>query len=367
LKAAVCYGPGDVRVEDIDDPRPSAGEVKIEVAAVGVCHTDLNFARGAVAVPYPIVLGHEGAGVVVETGPGVTGVTVGDHVVCSIIGPCEQCFYCLRDEPALCERSPLFTGTMLDGTTRLSRQGSPIHTLHYQGSYAEAAIVPDRFVTPVRRDAPLDVVCGLACGVATGLGAAMVRARVAPGSSVVVVGAGGVGLSTMLGARFLGATTVVAVDRVARKVEKALELGLATHGVNASSAEPVAAVLELTAGRGADYGFDAAGVPGTLDQVVAATRPGGTAVVIGRSMAQVEVTFDTTVLLRQRTVTGTYGGSIHPRRHLPEFVDLYMQGLLDIGKVLDARYALDDAARALDDLHQGRNTRGVIVVRDGRS
>ena len=362
MKAAVCYGPGDVRVEEIDDPRPSWGEVKIAIAAVGVCHTDLNFTTGTLAVPYPIVLGHEGAGVVVETGQGVTGVGVGDHVVCSIIGPCEQCFYCVRDEPALCERAPLFTGTMLDGTTRLSRGGTPIHTLHYQGSFAEAAIVPDRFVTPVRRDAPFDVVCGLACGVTTGLGAAIVRARVAPGSSAVVVGSGGVGLSAMMGARFRGATTVIAVDLAARKLDKARELGVATHVVDATEAEPVAAVLELTGGRGADYGFDAVGVPGTLDQVVAATRPGGTCVVIGRSLADVQLTVDTTVLLRQRTLTGTFGGSVHPRRHLPEFVELCMQGRLPIGGILDARYTLDDAARALDDLHHGRNTRGVIVM-----
>jgi len=362
LKAAVCYGPDDVRVEEIDDPSPCGGEVKIAVAAVGVCHTDLSMATGAVPVPYPIVLGHEGAGVVVETGPGVSGVAVGDHVVCSIIGPCEQCFYCLRGQPSLCERAPLFTGTMLDGTTRLSKDGRPIHTLHYQGSYAEAAIVPERFVTPIRRDAPLDVVCGLACGITTGLGAAMMRAGVVAGSSVVVVGAGGVGLSTMLGARFRGATTVVAVDVVARKAERAVELGVATHAVDASACDPVAAVLEATAGRGADYGFDAAGMTGTLDQVVAATRPGGTCVVIGRSMAEVRVTLDTTVLLQQRTVTGTFGGSVHPRRHLPEFVDLYMQGALDIGALLDARYTLDDAVTALDDLHHGRNTRGVIVM-----
>jgi Zn-dependent alcohol dehydrogenase len=353
-----------VRVEEIDDPRPLAGEVKIAVAAVGVCHTDLNFVTGALAIPYPIVLGHEGAGVVVDVGPGVEGIAVGDHVVCSIIGPCERCFYCLRNEPALCERAPLFTGTMLDGTTRLSRHGDPIHTLHYQGTFAEAAVVPDRFVTPIRRDAPLDVMCGLACGVSTGLGAAIVRGNVVPGSSVVVVGSGGVGISTMMGATFRGATTVIAVDVVRRKVDKALELRVATHGVDATTTDPVAAVLDATGGRGADYGFDAVGAAGTLDQVIAATRPGGTCVVIGRSLAEVQVTLDTRVLLRQRTVTGTYGGSVHPRRHLPEFVELCMQGALDLGSILDARYTLDETPRALDDLHYGRNVRGVIVIGD---
>jgi Zn-dependent alcohol dehydrogenase len=364
MKAVVCYGPGDVRVEDIDEPSPRDGEVKLRVAAVGVCHTDLNFTTGQVPVPYPIVLGHEAAGVVVEVGPGVTDVAVGDHVVCSIVGPCEQCFQCLRDEPALCERSPLFTGTMLDGTTRLSKAGSPIHTLHYQGSYAEYAIVPARFTVPIRRDAPLDVVCGLACGMSTGLGAALLRADVVAGSSVVVIGSGGVGLSTMMGARFRGAAIVIAVDRLAHKVDKALALGFATHGIDSSSTDPVAAVQELTAGRGADYGFDAVGVPGTLEQVIGATRPGATCVVIGRALGLVQVTVDTSMLLRQRLLTGTYGGSIHPRRHIPEFVELFMQGRLDLGGILDTRYRIDDAVQALDDLHHGRVTRGVIVMED---
>jgi Zn-dependent alcohol dehydrogenase len=362
VKAVVCYAPGDVRVEEIDDPSPSTGEIKLKVAAVGVCHTDLNFTTGAVPVPYPIVLGHEAAGVVTEVGAGVTSVRVGDHVVCSIIGPCEHCFQCLHDNFGLCENSPLFTGTMLDGTTRLSKDGSPLHTLHYQGSYAEYAVVPERFVVPIRTDAPLDVVCGLACGVATGLGAAMVRAKVRPGSSVVVVGSGGVGLSTMMGAHFSGASTIIAVDLVARKIQKALDLGVATHGVDASTRDPVAAVLELTDGRGADYGFDAVGVNGTLDQVVSATRPGATCVVIGRALGVVEITLDTSMLLRQRILTGTFGGSIHPRRHIPEFVDLCLQGRLDIGGILDTRYSIDEAPQALDDLHHGRITRGVIVM-----
>jgi len=363
VRAVVCFGPGDVRVEDIDDPAPQSGEVKVEVHAVGVCHTDLNFTTGQVPVPYPIVLGHEAAGVVVESGPDVTGVSVGDHVVCSIIGPCERCFQCLRDDHALCENSPFFTGTMLDGTTRLSQAGQPIHTLHYQGSYAQFAIVPDRFVVPIRRDAPLELVCGLACGISTGLGAAMVRADVAAGSSVVVVGAGGVGLSTMMGAQVRGATTVIAVDVRARKLDKALELGLATHVVDASTSDPVAAVLALTDGRGADYGFDAVGANGTFEQVVAATRPGGTCVVIGRAQGVVEATLNTTVLLRQRVLTGTYGGSIHPRRHVPEFVELQMEGRLDLGGILDTRYSIEEAPQALDDLHHGRITRGVILMK----
>ena len=362
MRAAVCYAPNDVRVEEIDDPSPGSGEVKVKISAVGVCHTDLNFFFGAVPIPMPVVLGHEGAGVVVEVGEGVSTLSAGDHVICSIIGPCEHCFQCLHHNPGLCENAPFFTGTMLDGTTRLSKNGEPIHTLHYQGSYAEFAVVPERFVVPVAPDVPLDVVCGLACGASTGLGAALVRADVTPGSSVVVVGAGGVGLSTMMGARVAGATTVIAVDRLERKVATALELGLATNGIDSSASDPVTAILELTGGRGADYGFDAAGVTGTLDVIIAGTRPGATCVVIGRAMEAVEVTLDTRVLLRERVLTGTYGGSIHPRRHIPEFLELYRQGRLDLGAILDTRYKLDEVSQAFDDLHHGRVTRGVVMM-----
>lgn len=362
MRAVVCRGPGQVAVEEIDDPKPQAGEVKLRIAAVGVCHTDLNFTSGNVPTPYPIVLGHEGAGVVVEVGREVRGIRVGDHVLCSIIGPCEDCFQCLRDDPALCERAPMFTGRMLDGTTRLSKRGEAIHTLHYQGSYAEYAVVPERFVTKIRDDAPLAVVCGLACGVTTGLGAAILRARVEPGSSAVVIGSGGVGLSTMMGARFRGATTVIAVDKVARKAKKAVELGFATHAIDAATTDVAKAVLDLTGGRGADYGFDAVGVPGTLEQAIASTRPGATVVVIGRALGSVELRVETSALLRHRTLTGTFGGSVHPRRHLPEFVELCMQGRLDLAGILDTRYSLDEAPRALDDLHHGRITRGVIVL-----
>jgi Zn-dependent alcohol dehydrogenase len=364
VKAVVCHGPGDVRVESVDDPEPLAGEVKLKIAAVGVCHTDLNFTTGQLPVPFPIVLGHEGAGRVVAVGPGVTSVAAGDHVICSIIGPCDACFMCLHDEQELCDEVKFFTGRMLDGTTRLSQNGRPVHSLHYQASYAEYAVVPERFVVPIRKDAPLDVVCGLGCGISTGLGASLVRAPVRPGSTVVVLGSGGVGLATMMGARLGGATTIVAVDTVGRKAAYAVERGYATHAVDASADDPVAVVLGLTGGRGADFGYDAAGFPGTFERVVAAVRPGGTAVVIGRAQGVVEATVNTTLLLRQRVLTGTYGGSIRPRRHIPEFVDLLMAGRLDIAGILDTRYTLDQGPQALDDLHHGRIIRGVIVTED---
>jgi Zn-dependent alcohol dehydrogenase len=362
MRAAVSRAIGHIEVEDIDDPAPRAGEVKIRIAAVGVCHTDLSMLHGHLPAQFPIVLGHEGAGVVVEVGPGVQELAVGDHVVCSIIAFCGHCWYCARGEFPLCTGTVFFTGKMLDGTTRLAKGGEPIHTLHFQGSFAEYAVVPERFAVKVRADAPLDKICGFACGVSTGMGAAMVRAEVTPGSSVLVVGAGGVGTSAMIGARVMGATTIIAADIADKKITNALANGFATHGVNSSTSGLLATVRELTDGRGVDFAFDAVGMPGTLETAVDATRQGGTCVVIGRGDATITASVMTSQFLRHKTVTGTFGGSITPKRHIPEFVDLYMQGRLDLDRLLDARYGLDDIATALDDLHHGRMTRGVVVI-----
>jgi Zn-dependent alcohol dehydrogenase len=253
-----------------------------------------------------------------------------------------------------------YTGRMLDGTTRLSKAGEPIHSLSYQASFAEWAIVPERCAVAVRREAPLEKLAGLACGVSTGLGAALVQARVEPGESVVAIGAGGVGLSALMGARLCGAASLIAVDVLPGKLEKARALGLASHVLDATATDVVAAVREHTRGRGADVVFDAVGAPGTLEQALECLRPGGRVVVIGRAAGLVEARIDTTHLLRQKRVTGTVGGSIEPRRHIPEFVDLYLAGRLDLDGLMDAEYRLEDVARAFEDLEAGRVTRGVI-------
>jgi len=360
VKAAVLRELGRVEIEEIDDPTPRAGEVKLRMVATGVCGTDLSVLHGHLPFPRPIVLGHEGAGVVVETGPGVSALAIGDPVVCTIVPCCGHCYYCVHGDTALCAETVIGTGKMLDGTTRLSQRGEPIHSLAYQSSFAEYAIVPERAAIRVRKDAPLERLCGLACGVSTGLGATLLRAEVEAGSSVLVIGAGGVGLSTLMGARLRGAALRIAVDIVPRKLEKARELGLATHGIDSTRESLVDAVRALTQGRGADATFDAVGATGTLELALEATRPGGRCVVIGHARGVVTATIDTTRLLRQRWLTGTFGGSIVPKRHIPEFVDLYMAGLLDLDALMDAEYPLDGVARALADLEGGRITRAVL-------
>jgi Zn-dependent alcohol dehydrogenase len=360
VKAAVCRALGQVAVEEIDEPAPCAGEVALEMVATGVCGTDLSIFRGHLPSPLPIVLGHEGVGIVRELGPGVRGLAPGDPVVCTIIPSCGSCFYCVRGEDPLCEAITFYTGRMLDGTTRLASRGEPIHSLSYQAAFAERAIVPERCAIRVCRDAPLASLVGLACGVSTGLGAALRRAPVEPGSSVLVIGAGGVGLATLMGARLRGAGALIAADVVPAKLERARALGLAEHTID-SRHEPLAErVRALTGGRGADYAFDAAGAEGTLEAAVDALRPGGTAVAIGLSDAKRTATLPTRALLRQRWVTGTFGGSISPRRDIPAFVDLAMAGRLDLGALVDAWYRLEELPRAFDDLAHGRITRGAI-------
>jgi len=360
MKAAVSREVGQISIEVLDDPTPRAGEIAIELTATGVCHTDLTVLEGNMPSPRPIVLGHEGAGIVTDVGPGVEGFAVGDKVIGSIIAPCDRCFQCLRGDPAMCEEIVFFTGCMQDGTTRLSQGEEEIYSLSYQASFAERAVIPAAAAVRVAPEAPLEKLCGLACGVSTGLGAAMVRADVRAGSSVLVIGAGGVGLSTLMGAKLRGATMLIAADVAPAKLAKAQELELATHVIDSGANDVVEAVRALTGGRGADYAFDAAGVPGTIEQAIEGIRPGGMAVVIGRS-GDIQLEIPTTQILRHKTVTGTFGGSIHPKRHIPEFVDLYLQGRLDLDRLMDAQYSLDQITTALDDLRHGRVTRGVIV------
>ena len=364
MKAAVCREARQIAIEELDEPSPRDGELGLRMVATGVCRTDLSIFQGHLPVPFPIVLGHEGVGIVESVGPGVSGFEPGDHVVGSIIAGCGDCFQCRRHDAALCENVTFYTGKMLDDTTRLSRGDEAIHSLSFQASFAEKAIVPARAAVRVRKDAPLHLLAGLACGVSTGLGAAMVRSPVSPGDQVVVIGSGGVGLSALMGARLRGAARLIAVDIIPAKLERARELGLATDTIDATHEDVVEAVRALTGGRGADRAYDAVGSENTLEQAVEAIRPGGHVVVIGIAAAEVAPTIPTAALLRQKTVTGTMGGSIEPRRHIPEFVDLYLASRLDLAALMDRTYRLDDIATALDDLEQGRITRGLIRFDD---
>jgi Zn-dependent alcohol dehydrogenase len=255
-----------------------------------------------------------------------------------------------------------FAGTMLDGTTRLTSRGEDVYTLFCQGTLAEFAVVPVSAVVKVPSEVPLDVVAGLGCAFSTGLGAAMVRAEIRAGSTVAVVGAGGVGLSTMMGAKAMGASQVIAIDLAPHKLERAVDLGVADHSVTGSGDAAVEAVLALTEGRGVDYAFDAVGAPGTLETTLRATRPGGQAVAIGVMDATVTATFDLFGFLMHKKLTGTYAGSIVPQRDIPMFVDLYQRGRLPLDSLIDARVSLDEAPKALERLAANEITKAVVLL-----
>ena len=268
---------GPIGIEMVELEAPRAGEVLVKVAAAGVCHSDWHIVSGATQHPMPVVLGHEGAGGVQEVGPGVTNVRAGQHIALNWAPNCGRCFYCQHDSPSLCAAyvEPIWAGTMMDGTTRFSQGGSPIYHYSALGCFSDWIVVPQECCVPLPDAVPLAVAALIGCAVTTGVGAVLNTAHVRPGSSVAVFGAGGVGLSAVLGARLAGAARIIAVDRAESKAAIARACG-ATDFLPAGPGV-VEAIKELTQGRGADYTVEAVGLPAVQETCLAAARPGGCA------------------------------------------------------------------------------------------
>jgi S-(hydroxymethyl)glutathione dehydrogenase/alcohol dehydrogenase len=365
MRAAVLHGFNEaLSVEDVglDDPGP--GEVLVRLHASGVCHSDWNTVTGATPNPLPCVLGHEGGGVVEAVGDGVTTVAAGDHVVLSWLPACGRCFFCAQGRQTLC---PNATGGMLEGALpggaiRLTLGGLPLHHYSFLSTFAERTVVPERSCVKIRADAPLDVAALVGCAVMTGIGAAINRAQVQPGSACVVFGAGGVGLSVILGCALAGARSIVAVDPLPGKRELALELG-ATHAIDPRSEDPIALARELTDGRGADYAFDSAGIPALLRTGFDTIRKGGTMVCIGLPPEGSDTTLPATRLVRdEKVVTGTLYGSCRPHFDMPLVIDLFMEGRLPLDRLVSKTYELDAINEAFDDMKAGSVARGVITL-----
>ncbi|WP_277986119.1 zinc-binding dehydrogenase [Nocardioides zhouii] len=342
---------------------PGPTEVKVAIAAAGVCHSDLHVRRGDWELPLPLVMGHEGSGVVTEVGASVTHLVPGDHVVLSWVAPCGKCRYCLKGLDVRCEvaaTTVALGGGLNDGTTRLSVDGSPIH--HYLGtsSFAEQAVVPAAGAIKVRSDAPLEAISLVGCAVATGVGAVRHTAGVPTGATVAVVGCGGVGLSIVQGARMAGAERIVAIDVRSEKLSLARTFG-ATDVVDASSTDAVAAVLDLLH-EGVDFAFDAIGKSATTGQCLALLGLGGAAVVVGIPAAGVTATFEPQVLVdRDQRIMGSNYGGIRPSIDIPWLVDQYMEGTLMIDELISARRPLADAEQALLDLEGGAVLRQLLI------
>ena len=353
---------GPLSVEDVELAEPGPGEVTVRLAASGVCHSDWNVITGATPNPLPAVLGHEGAGVVEAIGDGVTTVTPGDHVILSWLPSCGRCFYCVQGRGVLCDMAmaDMFEGTLPGGSLALSQNGTPLFHYSFLSTFAERCVVPESCCVPIRRDAPLEVAALVGCAVMTGFGAAVLRARVEPGSTAVVYGAGGVGLSTILGCRLAGARAIVAADPVPFKRETALALG-ATHAVDPRSEDVAGLLRELTDGRGADSAFDTAGAPGVVAEAYGAVRRGGIVVAVGIPPVGATADIPAPSLPREEKVlTGSFYGSCRPHVDMPLVIDLYLDGRLDLDALITRRFSLDEINEAFAAMNAGEVARGVI-------
>jgi S-(hydroxymethyl)glutathione dehydrogenase / alcohol dehydrogenase len=363
VKAAVFHQTGvPFQIETLDLESPKAGEVLVKVAAAGVCHSDWHLMTGATQHPLPVVAGHEGAGVVEAVGEGVGRIRPGDHVALNWAPNCGSCFYCLRNKPSLCNTfvGPIWAGTMMDGTTRLSKDGRPVYHFSALACFAEYAVVPQECCVPIAKDVPLTVAALIGCAVTTGVGAVLNTARVEPGSTVAVFGAGGVGLSIIMGAQLAGAARIIAIDTNETKGDMAQEFG--ATDILMARPDTNDAIRSLTAGRGADYAFEAIGIPAVQEQCLDAVRPGGTAVLVGVSPMGSGTNLPGAVITRQeKTVTGSYYGSANTARDFPLYAELYRQGKLDLGRLISRTYPLEQINEAYQEMLGGEIARGVIV------
>ena len=361
MKAAVLYEPNTpLVIEELDLAEPGEGEVLVKVSAAGVCHSDLHVMKGEWTSPMPVVLGHEGAGIVERIGQGVKNVEAGDHVILNFRPNCGWCGHCVRGQPVLCNGSETPRNEMFSGGSRLSRNGEVVHHFARTSCFSQYAVVQESGAVPIRDDMPLDRAALIGCSVMTGVGAAINTARVEPGAKVVVLGCGGVGLNCVQGAALAGADQIVAVDIMQNKLDYARQFG-ATDVVNASNQDPVQVVLELTAG-GADYAFEALGRSDVIRQAYDCVRPGGMAVVVGMAPENDDVSINALSLPRnEKILMGSYYGSARPWIDLPRLVSLYMAGRLQVDELVSRSYPLEQINEAYEALAKGEVARSVIA------
>jgi S-(hydroxymethyl)glutathione dehydrogenase / alcohol dehydrogenase len=363
MQAAVLWEPGSaVEVLEVDLAAPRDGEVLVRIAACGVCASDLHVVDGSLPEPLPIVLGHEAAGTVEAVGPGVTRMREGDHVVLALVPSCGRCEPCRRGRPNFCELGARMasSGTLTDGTSRLSVDGHKLHHFNSISSFAEYAVVPESAAVPIRRDVPLDVAALVSCAVLTGYGGVFNTAGLERGASVAVWGCGGVGLNVVQAARLAGGGPIVAVDERPENLELAERLG-ATHAVRVGpSDEAVGVVRELTGG-GTDYAFEAVGREPTIRAAWEATRPGGTVVVLGLPPKGSTLTIDTWGFINEKSLKGCFLGSARIAVDIPRIVDLYQAGALELEALVGRRLPLAELPDALERLRGGAVARQLVV------
>lgn len=355
MKAAILTGMNEELVvrDDVSLADLGQGQVHVKLVSSGVCHSDVSAQNGTIPMPIPLVLGHEGAGIVLEVGPGVTDVVAGDHVILSFVPACRKCVPCERGQSYLCEAS---------GPVSMSQNfvvdGTPIPGMTGLGTFSEELITAESCVVKVGNDIPLDIVSLIGCGVTTGVGAAINTAGVTPGSSVVVFGCGGVGISAIQGARIAGAAEIVAVDMVESKLEQAKTFG-ATHVCTPDDLPALRA--EITGGEGFDFALECIGNPNTIRATFDAARRGGTAVIVGVGRLTEQVSFSAFELFySDKNLRGSMYGSANVRTFMPKLLRLWKAGKLDLESMITRRIQLEDINDAFAAMQAGEVIRSVI-------
>jgi S-(hydroxymethyl)glutathione dehydrogenase / alcohol dehydrogenase len=364
FRAAVLNRVGEALTLDTLSMAPlQPGDVLVRLRASGLCHTDLEVMQGSLAYPLPIVLGHEGAGIVEQVGRDVTMVKPGEHVICSWNPHCGHCFYCDRQLPILCEPFTRFQprGLLMDGTTRMSRDGETVHHYSVTSTHAEYTVVPESGAIPVPNELPFDRACIIGCGVMTGIGAVVRKAKVEAGASVVVIGCGAVGLNVIQGARLADASRIIAVDRNASKLATAVTFG-ATDALNDSDGDTAARIRALTGGRGADYVFEAAGHESAFRLAIECVRPGGQVVWLGKVNVDAEVRFRWGSLMgEKRIVRSSYGDAV-PRRDFPWIANEYLDGRVKLDELITRRIRLEQINEGFAAMSRGEGIRTVVEL-----
>jgi S-(hydroxymethyl)glutathione dehydrogenase/alcohol dehydrogenase len=356
MRAVVLREVGATAVEELALRPIGDQEVRVRLAASGVCHSDLSLRDGSIPTLMPSTLGHEGAGIVTEVGADVTTVGPGEHVVLTWTVPCRSCAHCLRGETQLC----LHGYDHAYGAPYAESAAGPVWPGMGVGSLAEETLLPAAAVVLVDQSLPLDLAALLGCGVTTGVGAVMRTAAVRPGESVLVIGCGGVGLAAIQGARLAGAARIVAADRVAAQLPAAVANG-ATDTVDASETDLAAAVRELTGGAGVDHGIEVVGKPATMRAAYDATRRGGKVTLVGAAGIEESVTFPALSLMADgKTIQGSVYGASDPARDIPVLAGLAQRGQLDLEAMVTRRIGIDDVEEAFSDMAAGRGARSVV-------
>ncbi|RLQ23160.1 Zn-dependent alcohol dehydrogenase [Seongchinamella sediminis] len=366
MRAALLEQAGTALViyDDLEVNQPRTGEVQVEVKYCGLCHSDLGFMTGKSPLLGPQVPGHEAAGVINAVGEGVTHLAVGDPVVLTPAPPCGLCYYCQRQQYSLCDNAiGILSGTLADGSTGLSRRGERVYRGCGIGALAEYVTLPATGAVKIDTDIPLDVACVIGCALQTGVGAVLNTANMEAGATCVVLGLGGIGMATVQGARIAGAELIIASDPVAERRQQAARFG-ATHVVDPAAGDLPGLIMEVTAGIGVDYAFEAAGRAALIEQGLQLTRKGGTTVIVGSPPLEEDLHIPNVVLFQalEKKLCGCLLGSCNSLYEIPRLLRLWRQGLLDIESMITHRRPLAEVNEGFADLAQGRGIRTVIEI-----